>query len=667
MLTKTSLMKACGLVLLLAVMLTFLLEPVDLQQGQHGPDGLNYLSQLHSLLFDQDLLLYNDDALVAKRTIVTSTGYALELHNIGTALAFLPFYALGTLTCRLGSAVCEIASQPIGAWLSLGNWMYGLLALAVLFRLAERYAPRRWAAVAVAGVALGSPLLYYWTRFFNPHMPSLLLVALMVLIWERTQDARSWHHWMLMGALGGLAATVASYNGILLLLPAADLVQSIRRRRLAVVGDGLVLAVGALAGLAPQLITWKLMFGSFLGTPYNQQLMWLEPGLPDILLSSYHGLYFYAPALAIATVGLVPLYQRDRALALKALLAFGAYVYVSSCNIAWWGGASFGARYLLAGLPLLVIPLASLLGRVRRRAMLCAALAISVAWSHGLLLADFSRLVDPGQYIPPRWQFGLQLDVLHRLPELVRQHLLAPRFSAAPIYAAPFSLLLSGALAVAVRLRGLPGWRTAAVAIALPLAVAIGFVLSDGPTQQEIDRLAATGALAGYPQSNFDVYDLSEGYRQRGAYRFVRGDLEGARSDWDTARELLPSRDWTRFHQAGRQHVPQPLEWQADANLTLVGWEAQEATVTLYWLAGEPVFGPRYRTELRLLDAAGREVAALLPGQPDPWRALPGDIVRIRYNVGWRADDRPQTLVIVLYGADGAQEKGRLETEFGGQ
>ncbi len=666
MLTKTSLMKACGLVLLLAVMLTFLLEPVDLQGGLHGPDGPNYLSQLHSLLFDQDLLLYNDDALVAKRTIVTSTGYALELHNIGTALAFLPFYALGTLTCRLGSAVCEVASQPIGAWLSLGNWMYGLLALAVLFRLAERYAPRRWAAVAVAGVALGSPFLYYWTRFFNPHMPSLLLVALLVLIWERTQDARSWYHWVLMGALGGLATTVASYNGILLLLPAADLLQSVRRRRFAVVGDGLALAAGALAGLAPQLITWKLMFGSFLGTPYNRQLMWLEPGLPDILFSSYHGLYFYAPVLAIATVGFLPLYQRDRALALKALLAFAAYVYVSSCNIAWWGGASFGARYPLAGLPLLVLPLAALLARVRRRALLCAALAISAAWTYGLLLADFSRLIDPGQYIPARWQFGLQVEVLRRLPELVRQHLMTPRFGAAPIYAVPFSLLLSGALAVACRLRGLPGWRTAVTAVALPLAVAIGFVLSDGPSQREIDRLAAAGKLAGYPHSNFDVYDLSEGYWQRGAYRFVRGDLDGARADWDTAHQLLPSRDWTRFHQAGRQHVPQPMEWQADSNLTLVGWEAGEGTVTLYWLAGEPVFGPRYRTELRLLDAAGREVAALHPEQPDPWRALPGDIIRIRYNVGWQVEDRPQALAIVLYTADGTQEKGRLEIGFDG-
>ncbi|MGC9335502.1 MAG: hypothetical protein ACP5JJ_15225, partial [Anaerolineae bacterium] len=188
--TKTAWIRASGLTLALIVVLTFLLEPVNLPEGLHGPDGPNYVGQLHSLLFDQDLLLYNDLPLVRKQVMVTSTGYALELHNIGTALAFLPFYALGHLTCRVFGMACDVGSLPVGAWLSLGNWMYGLMALVVIYRLVKPYAPRRWAAVAVAVVALGSPFVYYWTRFFDPHMPALLLVALLVLIWQRTQLGR---------------------------------------------------------------------------------------------------------------------------------------------------------------------------------------------------------------------------------------------------------------------------------------------------------------------------------------------------------------------------------------------------------------------------------------------------------------------------------------------
>jgi 4-amino-4-deoxy-L-arabinose transferase-like glycosyltransferase len=656
--------KAVGLVLVLAVALAFLLEPVNLAQGQHGPDGRSYLSQLYSLLFEQDMLLYKAKELVGQPAIVTSTGYALELRNIGTALFYLPFYALGQLLCRLSGSACGVADLPVGVSLSLGNWLFGMLALVVIFRLVDRVAPRRWAAVAVAAVGLGSPFVYYWTRFFNPHMPALLLVALLVLVWQRTQAGREWHHWLLMGALGGLAATVASYNVVFLLLPGLDLLLSLPRRRMAAAGDGLLLAAGVLAGLAPQLVTWQLMYGSFLGTPYARQLLWLDPGLPQILLSSYHGLYFYAPALGVATLGFVPLFRQDRALALKALLAFVAHVYVSSCNIAWWAGASFGPRYLLTSLPLLALALGALLAGVRWRGLVCAALAACIFWSYGLLLADFAGLVDPGQYIPLHWQLALQAQVLARLPELVQQHFLTPRFAAAPWVAVPAALLLAGLLALVRRLR-VPSRPGFAVAMAVvPLAVALGLALSDGPSQREIARMEAEDVLADHIHADVDVYDLSENYWQRGAYRFVRGAIDGARSDWDTAHELLPARDWVRFHRAGRQHVPHPLAWHVDSRLTLLGWESEPGAVTLYWLLDGLVLEPSYRVEIRLLDAAGQEVAAHVSMGFDPWRALPGDIVRMRYRVPRQSQGLPRTLAIAVYPAHAGGLVGQLEVAF---
>lgn len=662
--SKTAWMKAAGLVLALALALTFLLEPVDLPLGQHGPDGRSYLSQLYSLLFEQDVLLFEAKSLVGQRAIVTSTGYALELRNIGTALFYLPFYALGHLVCWLSGGACGVADLPVAVSLSLGNWVFGLLALVVTFRLVQHVASPRSAAVAVAAVALGSPFFYYWTRFFNPHMPALLLVALLALVWQRTQSGRRWHHWLLMGSLGGLAATVASYNVVFLLLPACDLLESVRGRRLAGIGDGLVLTAGVLAGLAPQLVTWQLMYGSFLGTPYSRQMLWLEPGIPEILLSSYHGLYFYAPALAIATLGFVPLFRQDRALALKAFLAFAAHIYVSSCNIAWWAGASFGPRYLLTSLPLLALPLGALLAGLRWRGLVWVALAACIAWSYGLLLADFAHLVDPGQYIPWRWQLTLQADVLGRFPELAQQHLFSPRFAAAPWVAVSSAFLLAGLLALVRRLH-IPSRPGLAVAMAVvPLAVAVGLILSDGPSQREITRMEASGDLADQIHADFDVYDLSENYWQRGAYRFVRGAPEGARGDWDTAHQLLPERDWVRFHRAGRRHVPHPLGWRVDDRLTLVGWESEPGAITLYWLLEEVVLEPSYRVELRVRDAGGQDVATHAPVEPDPWRGLAGDIVRMRYKVPWRAEDHPQMLAIAVYTADTGQVKGFLEVAF---
>jgi hypothetical protein len=661
MTTKTRWLGLAGAVIALAVALALWLEPVDLAAGLHGPDGRNYLSLLHSLFFDQDLLLYNDNALFSQHAIVTPTGYALELHNVGTALAFLPFYAFGHLTCLLGAGSCTGEGLPYYAWLSLGNWAYGLLALVFTWRLAARHVARRWATIAVGAVALGSPFFYYGTRFFNPHMPALLLVALLAWVWDQTRGTRALRHWLLMGALVGLAASIATYNAVFLLLPGIDLLDSLRRRRAVPVREGALLALGALVGVSPQLVAWQLLFGSALGVPYQQQLFWLEPGLPDLLVSAYHGLYFYSPALLLATVGFVPLFLHDRRLALASLVTLGAHVYVSSCNIAWWGGASYGARYLLSSLPLLALPLALLLARARWRGLLYAALAACILWSYGLMLADVGRLVDPGQYIPPAWQLRTQVRVLADLRALLKDQLLTPRFVTAPWYALPGALLLAALAWLASRLQGRPRRGLVCLGLAFPLAATVLLGLSWGPGRAEVQRLETGGALDGLPRGTYDLYDLSEGYRQRGAYRFVRGDLERARADLETAREIYAPRSWVRLHVAGQRHVPNPTDWWVDGHLRLVGWEAAGEDVILYWLPEAPVLAPAYRTRIRILGPDGQAMAVWATNGADAWRSLGGEVVRAAYPLPMIAQATATRVEITVYPADGSEPLGRLE------
>ena len=662
----------------LALAIAFLLEPVDLPAGLHGPDGRNYLSQLNSLLFDWDLLLYNNNEALGQRVQVTSTGDALELHNIGTALSFLPFHALGHLACLASGGSCDGQDPATGIWLSMGNWAYGLLSMVLTWRLLARYAAPRWATLAVAAVALGSSFFYYWTRFFNPHMPALFLVALFTLIWDCTRGARRLRDWLLLGLLAGAAACIASYHILILLLPASDLFWSLLppRPSSGVRGPSSIvrrpwfthdllppfaLLAGAVAGFAPQLVTWRMVFGSFLGTPYGQQLFWLQPGLFGILFSSYHGLYFYAPLLVVATAGFIPLFHRDGRLALSLLLALAATVYAASSNIAWWGGASFGARYLICTLPWLVLPLAVLLQRVRWRVPLLILVAACIAWTYGLFLADFGRLVDPGQYIPAEWQLAVQGEVLSDLPALLRAHLLSPRFALAPAVALPGSLLLFGLAWLAARIRRLPGRVWTLALLALPL-LAAGLLAASGiPARREIARLEDKGILANYLRTGYDKFDLSEGYWQRGAYYFVRGDRSRALADWAAAQEIDPSRSWVRLHAAGVGQIPNELYLQAGDHLELAGWEAEPGSLALYWLAQSAVLSPTYRTALALTGADGREWTLYAPQEPDTWRALAGDLVRVAYPIPASAQWAGFTLTITLYPASGDRPLGTLE------
>jgi hypothetical protein len=190
-------------------------------------------------------------------------------------------------------------------------------------------------------------------------------------------------------------------------------------------------------------------------------------------------------------------------------------------------------------------------------------------------------------------------------------------------------------------------------------------VLSASPSRDKIASLSARGNLDRYPKGSVDLYDLAEGYRQRGAYRFVRGDLERAGADFETAREIAreiePSRTWVRFHGAGRSHVPNPLDWHVDERLTLAGWEARPGFVTLYWLTSEDLLVPSYRTTLHLSDPTGLEMGTYVPEDPDPWRALANEIVRVTHPLTWMAGTEPLPLTVVLYPADGAQPLGSLE------
>jgi hypothetical protein len=76
------------------------------------------------------------------------------------------------------------------------------------------------------------------------------------------------------------------------------------------------------------------------------------------------------------------------------------------------------------------------------------------------------------------------------------------------------------------------------------------------------------------------------------------------------------------------------------------------------------VLEPSYRVELRWVDAAGQEVAAHVSAEPDPWRALAGDVVRMRYRAPGRAEDQQRTLAIVVHTADAGQVIGSLEVPF---
>jgi hypothetical protein len=171
---------------------------------------------------------------------------------------------------------------------------------------------------------------------------------------------------------------------------------------------GLMLAVmtfGALASI--QVLCWWNLYGSFLTIPQGQSFMrWARPYIGQTLFSGWHGLYYWHPALLLASVGLVAyaLRNRDKITGLALLACLGAMTYVNACVSDWHAGASFGARRFCCLLPVFAIGLAALFARLgRRRVFFAFAIAGAfVAWNV-LVCLGYSRGMYDMWFVSELW------------------------------------------------------------------------------------------------------------------------------------------------------------------------------------------------------------------------------------------------------------------------
>jgi hypothetical protein len=153
-----------------------------------------------------------------------------------------------------------------------------------------------------------------------------------------------------------------------------------------------------LAGCAA-LLLWHnaARFGSPLNSGYSDEGFTtpLYVGLYGLLFSSGKSIFLYAPPVLLGLPGLAWLWRRRPA---EALLAGGVGLVTLLYSAAWWawyGGWSWGPRFLVPVLPLLILPIgAVLLARGWARWALALLAAAGVAVQALGVLIDFNAYID---------------------------------------------------------------------------------------------------------------------------------------------------------------------------------------------------------------------------------------------------------------------------------
>ena len=322
-----------------------------------GGDEPHYLVMTQSLLTDGDLRIENNHARGDYKAYYRNplnpdyrtrgkNGQIYSIHPIGLPILITPaFAAAGYL------GVC---------------WMLAILAAAAA-TLAWRAAAilsgsTASATVAWMGVAWSAPVVLHSFAVYPETAAGLC--ALIALWWSGTDQPVKNSAWIGRGVavalLPWLGTKYAPMSGVIVLA-------ATRRAWKA----GGMAAAAAVAG--PYIASVWLWLGFFYvvwgsplpsapyGPDHQTALANLIVGFPGVLVDQEYGVLPYAPAIALAFPGLWILWRdggarRERAIETAA--AFLALMGTVGAFAIWWGGSAPPGRELVAGLLLLVPPLA---------------------------------------------------------------------------------------------------------------------------------------------------------------------------------------------------------------------------------------------------------------------------------------------------------------------
>ncbi len=313
-------------------------------------------------------------------TITGQNGGQYSPYNLGQSLVAVPFYLVGKaltpFTPRVASfTAADFVVSTFNAFVTAATvWLIVRLVVELGY-------PLRAALLTGAAYGFGSMAWLYSRTFFTEPLTALCLLLSVLLLVRSRRGMPAWP-WMLAA---GLAAGGALFTRVTaavfapgLLLYALLVHRRARWRGLPLVG---AFAAGYAVFLGATLWYNYARFANPVETGYTALNPYLASNLVDrsqydpgavlyaiygMLLSPGKGVFLYAPVLCAALAGLVwfARYHRLEAILIGllsgALLLLHAAPSCKTCTLDYWfGGWSWGPRYLLAILPVATLPAAA--------------------------------------------------------------------------------------------------------------------------------------------------------------------------------------------------------------------------------------------------------------------------------------------------------------------
>lgn len=356
-----------------------------------GADSLNYVAYTSSILADRDLDLANQmERLKFPPLGRTATGLVPNAMSVGPGLIWLPAVALTHLWLRSTGGPTDpfLLSAPYYAAAAATTLGLLLASAFLLVRVLGARFGRVESLASMLAILFASPLLYYaLVQPLMSHGLTFAFAAACLALTMRAEQERKLSLWALSGAALGLAMLCRAQAAPLVLVILAGLWRSRSGWR-----ELLLAGTSALAAFIPQLVTWRVLYGSFVIIPQGTGFIdWTGAHAVDVIFSADRGLFNWHPILFLGLIGLVFSMRGLGAYAAAALAVFAFTTFLNGSVRDWNASAAFGARRFDLVLPLLAFGLAGLLSRARpvlaRRPLVLpiALLVLAMVWNVSLI------------------------------------------------------------------------------------------------------------------------------------------------------------------------------------------------------------------------------------------------------------------------------------------
>lgn len=359
--------------------LIFLLRYLIIGQAVYG-DGIYYYAYTRSLVKDRDLHFENEfehrygpdtnnnilEIEPSEFSPDTPTNHVSNKYPIGAGLLWIPAFSAAEIVANIinqfdssfpNTGYSDIYQINVG----LFNISLVVLGFIVLYKTLLLFFKKTVSMITILAVALGSNIFYYSAiDAINSHPLSFLFGTIYFYVFFKDKFSEKF---IVLGFVSGILALIRTQDIIFIAFTIIYLLlnkNSLREKIINLLYSSIVFIVI----FTIQMLSWKIIYGSFLALPYisgNEGFDFLRPHFLEVLFGLKVGLFIWTPFYLISVIGLIISYKKIPKI---VPLFIVIQIYLISSWSGWSQGESFGIRMVISILPLFCIGFAQIMQKL---------------------------------------------------------------------------------------------------------------------------------------------------------------------------------------------------------------------------------------------------------------------------------------------------------------